>query len=374
MKGGNEIIKPIDGRGFISDRDIMIAVIANIFGVFTLTLSREVAKDTSSTDGWIAILLGGAIACILGWTIAKIVMAFPNYSFYSFASYLLSKPIAILLTAIFSLQYFMFTAFHIREISALAHQYYFDRTPIEVITLSFLLVVVYAVSGSHAGIFRLNTIFLPITVIGLLILILLPFGIIQKEDFLPVFQTDLTGYIKATHSSIVSFIGFSIVLFYISLVKKPKQTAKLTVYGIGFAVIINVILYVVCVGVLGNMTTANLFFPTFDLSKTVEIPGGFFDRFDSILFAIWTIVIFTTALISYDILVMTIRMIFTKIKKETLIFILSPLLFFVSMLPENYMELIKFSRFLNDFMLTYLIIVTILLVVSYKIKGGLRNG
>lgn len=368
------MIKPIDGGGFISDRDIMIAVITNIIGVFTLTLSREVAKDTNSTDGWVAILLGGAIACLLGWTISKIAVAFPNYSFYSFASYLLTKPVAVVFTLIFSLQYFMITAFQIREISALAHQYYFDRTPIEVISLSFLLVVVYAVSGSRAAIFRLNFILLPITLIGLLILIVLPIGVIRKDDLLPIFQTDFIGYVKATQSSVTSLIGFGIILFYIALVKKPKHTAKMTIYGIVLITIMNVFLYIVCIGVLGNITTSNLFFPTFDLSKTVEIPGGFFDRFDSILFAIWIVVIFTTALIGYDILVMTIMMIFTKVKKVTVVFTLSPFLFFTSMLPKNYMELLNFSSFLNHFTLYYLIIVTILLVVAYKIKGGLNNG
>lgn len=368
------MIKPIDGRGFISDRDIMIVVITNIIGVFTLTLSREVAKDTSSMDGWLAILIGGVITCFLGWTITKIAVSFPNYSFYSYATHLLSKPIAVVLTLVFSFQYFIITTFQIREISILAHQYYFDRTPMEFITLTFLLVVIYAVSGSHAGVFRLFIFFLPMTIIGLLILIALPIGTIQKEDFLPVFQTDFKGYVKGTHSTLISFIGFGIVFFYVSLVKNPKHTAKMTVYGIVFVTVINILLYIVCIGVFGNITTSNLFFPTFDLSKTVEIPGGFFDRFDSILFAIWTIVIYTSALIAYDLLVMTIMMVFPKLKKQTLIFALSPILFFASMIPNNYYEMQVFSNFINRFSFYYLVIVTILLGVAFKVKGGLRNG
>lgn len=367
------MIKPTIGGGFISDRDLMIAIIVNMFGIFTLTLAREVAKDTFSIDGWIAILIGGAIACFIGWVLAKIAVAFPNESFYSYASYLLTKPVAVVMTFIFSLQYLIITAFQIREIASLAHQYLFDRTPLEVITLSFLLVIIYAVSGSHAAVFRLNVIFLPIIIFGLLILILLPIGVIRKEDFLPVFQTGFKGYVKATHASLLSFMGIGIVLFYIALVKKPKHTSKVTVYAIAFVTVVNVVLYVVCVGVLGNMTTANLFFPTFDLSKTVEIPGGFFERFDSILFAIWVFAIFTSALIAYDILVMTIRMIFTKLKKETVVFTLSPIIFLLGMLPNNYMELLMVSRFMNQFILIYLIIVTVLLVIAYKIKGGLRN-
>lgn len=357
-------------QGIISDRDILIAVITNIIGVLTLSLPKLIAKETVSSDGWLAIIIGGIISSIFALFVTKIAANFPNQSFYSYASYLLSKPIAKILTLIFTLQYFCITSFHVRKISALSHQYLFVNTPIEVISLSFLLAVVYAVSGSRAAIFRLNILFFPILIGGWLILILLPLGIVKFEDLLPVFQTDLKGYVKATYQTIASFGGFGIVLFYIALVKNPKNTPKMSAIGVLVPMFLNVILYIICIATFGNLTTRNLFFPPFDLSRSVEIPGVFFERFDSILFALWTIILFTTTLMAFDITIMTLMMVFNKIKKMTVIFVLSPIIFLASMLPKSYLELIKLNNYLSQFIVIYLLIVTLLLGVANKVKGG----
>lgn len=363
-------MKPTQIHGFISDRDIMIAVTSNIIGVPTLMYPRLIAQDTSAADGWLAIVLGGSMACILAWILAKITSSFPNQNFLSFASYLLSKPVSVVIAVLFLLQFIVLTSYNVREITVIAHQYLFDRTPIEVISLSFLLVVIYAVSGSRAGIFRLNIIFFPITIWGLLILILLPLGLTKLENLLPIFQTDFQGYLRASYSSFNAFLGFGIVLFYISIVKEPKKTPKMTVLGVLIAVLLYLLLFIICIGTFGNATTANLFFPSFELSKTVELPGGFFERFDSILFVIWTIAIFTTALMSFDIVIMIIMMLFKKAKKLNIIFVLSPIIFILSMLPKDYIELIEVGKYLGMYMFSLVFFVTVLLGIAYKMKGG----
>jgi len=366
-------MKPLYGKGIISDRDILIAVTTNILGVMTLSLPRIIAEETISSDGWVGIMLGGGVACIFAWVVAKLAILYPNESFFSIASQLLTKPVGVIITLFFSLQYISITSFQVREISALAHQYLFDQTPLEVISLAFLLVVAYGVCGSRAGIFRLNVLFFPFVLGGLILLILLPLGLIKPENLLPVFQTDLKGYIKSSYSSLNTFFGFGIILFYISLVKNPKNTPKMTVLGISINVFLYTLLYIVCIGTFGNSTTANLFFPTFDLSRTVVIPGGFFERFDSFLFLLLTMVLFTHCLMAFDIVVMTIMMVFNKTKKIKLVITLTPIIFFMSMIPKDYIELIKISKYIGFIKLISLLLVVILLGVAYKFKGGRQS-
>lgn len=95
-----------DTKGIISDRDILVAVITNIIGVLTLTSPRSIAEVTDSSDGWIVIIVGGLIASGCAWIVAKIASSFPNQTFLSYASYLLSKPVAVIITFIFSIQFF----------------------------------------------------------------------------------------------------------------------------------------------------------------------------------------------------------------------------------------------------------------------------
>ena len=156
---------------FINDKDIMFAVASNIISVTILFLPRYIAENTVSADGWITILFGGLIAIVFGWLLAKIASSFPNQSFLSFASYLVSRPVAIILSVLFIVQYIAISSFQIREIATLSHEYLFDRTPLEVVCLAFILVVIYAVSGSRAAIFRLNILFFPFIIGGLLLIL-----------------------------------------------------------------------------------------------------------------------------------------------------------------------------------------------------------
>ena len=217
---------------FINEKDIMFAVATNIISITILFLPRYIADNTVAADGWLTIVFGGFIAIIFAWILAKIASSFPNQSFLSFASYLVSRPFAIVLSILFIVQYITISFFQIREIATLSHEYLFDRTPLEVVCLAFILVVIYAVSGSRAAIFRLNILFFPFVIVGLLLLIFFPMGAIKIENLLPVFETDLKGIMQGTTSSLHAFLGFSIVLFYISLVKNPKKTPKMTVIGI----------------------------------------------------------------------------------------------------------------------------------------------
>lgn len=366
-------MKPTNTYGFISDRDIMIAVTSNIIGISTLTMPRLIAQDTTAADGWIAILIGGGFACLFAWVIAKIASSFPNQSFFTFTSYLLSKPLAVIITVLFILYFIVITAYQVREVTVLAHQYLFDKTPVQVISLLFLLVVIYGVSGSRAAIFRLIVLFYPTVIIGLLLLTFLPLGLFKLDNLLPIFQTDFQGYLKASYSSLNVFLGFGIIIFYIEIVKEPNNTPKMALRGVLIAVLFTVIIFLVCLGVFGNATTSNLFFPSFDLSRTVEVPGGFFERFDVVLFIIWTMILFTTTLISFDLIVLLIMMVFKKAKKMKIIFGMAPIIFLINMLPVNYIELTYIGRFLSNYILILLIIVTILLGITYKLKGGNQN-
>ncbi|WP_449442743.1 GerAB/ArcD/ProY family transporter [Ureibacillus acetophenoni] len=307
------------------------------------------------------------------WILAKIASSFPNQSFFTFSSYLLSKPIALIISILFLLQFLGTVAFQVREVTVLAHQYLFDRTPIEVISLSFLLVIVYGVSGSRAAIFRICVLFYPTLIFGVLILILMPFSLFEVDNLFPIFQTNFEGYLRGSYSSLNIFLGFSIILFYIALVKEPKKSPVMVVKGIMTGVLFTFLLFLTCIGVFANATTRNLFFPVFDLSRAVEIPGGFFERFDVILFVIWTMIIFVSTLFTMDLIVMIIMMVFKKAKKMNVIFTITPIIFLISMLPIDYIELTDIGSFLANWMLVLLILSTILLGITYKLKGGNQN-
>lgn len=352
----------------ISDREIMIAVPSYVIGAGILLLPRELASVTTSSDGWIALLVGGVIAVIIMWLLAKLVVGFPNQSFFAFTSTILSKPVAVIISFIFAVVWLNVTAIQIRNIADMSRHYMFDRTPVEVIALCFLLVVVYAVSGSRAGLFRLNMLFLPIILFIALVVFVLNVGFFDPNQLLPMFETDIQGYLKGIHTGLRSYSGFVIVLFYIGLVDNPKKTPKMAAIGMSIPTVLYIMLFILCIGLFGNSVTSNLLYPTIELAENVEIPGGFFERFELLFFIIWIMAIFNTTSMALDIVVLSLNSIFKNTKKVNVIFVLTPIVYSISMFPQNKLEISSFGSIVFDTAVIYTLFIASVLFVVAKLK------
>lgn len=356
----------------ISDKELMIAVPSIIIGVGILTLPKELAEDTIAVDGWIPIFITGLFFIGYAWLLTKLASMFPHQSFINFASSLVTKPIAIVFTFLLALEGIFISGVVIRAISDIAKEYLFDRTPIEVISLTFLLVVVYAISGSRAGLFRINMMFFPIIISIILIVGIFSINSFDVTNYLPVFKTDVSGFVHSTKTSLFAYSGPFILLLYTSLVRNPKSAPKRAAYGMSIVPLMYIIIYFMCVGVFGYTATANVNYPIIELAKEIEIPGGFFERFDSIFFVIWIMAIFNTITMGLDAAVFALESIF-KLKKMQLLYILSPLLFLIGMLPADILAVKRFSEFVSIYGLIIKTLIILVLLFMVKIKKRTKS-
>ncbi|WP_258871851.1 spore germination protein [Virgibacillus dokdonensis] len=355
----------------ISDNELMITIPSVTIGVGVLSLPSLIAEDTIGSDGWIPLLGAGSLFVALAWLIVKVASMYPNQPFISFASLLVSKPIATIITILLALQGIFITAFVLRIIADLAKEYLFDRTPVEVISLSFLLVVSYAVSGSRAGLFRLNMMFFPIIIFIIVFVGIFSINWYDASNFLPAFQTDLQGYLKSTRNSLFSLTGLFVLFFYTSLVRKPDKAPKKAVYGMTMVSIFYIFIYFMCIGVFGYAGTANVNYPIVEIAKEVEIPGGFFERFDSIFFVIWIMAVFNTVTMAFDSSLYALKSVF-NLKKIHYILFLTPVLFFVAMIPKDVIDVREFGDFVSLYglVITTLTAIVLFIIASVKKKAS----
>lgn len=353
---------------WISEREIMIAVPSIVISVGILSFPKSLASVTGAADGWVSILIGGMIAIVMTWIVAKIAANYPQQSFLSYSSRIVTKPVAVMLTFLFALLSLQIVAFQIRGIADISKQYLFDRTPVEVLALAFLLVLIYAVSGSRAGLFRLNMMFFPIIMIILVMLVLFSTNQWEWEHLFPMFETSLTGYVKGLKTAATSYIGFGILWFYIALVKQPKKVPKHAVIGMCVPVILYLLIFIVSIAVFGNEVAQNLIFPTVELAKGAEIPGEFFERFESIFFTIWIMAIFNSTSLALDISVIALTSIFKQVPKLKILFILSPLVYLIAMYPQNLIEVSAFGSYLGYTAFGYTLFVAVLLWTVGKLR------
>ncbi|WP_163539925.1 endospore germination permease [Gracilibacillus sp. YIM 98692] len=352
-----------------SEIEMMIAIPSFIIGVGILSLPQALASATTAMDGVFSILIAGGIVTFITWAIAKFAASFPDTTFISYASLIVSKPVAILLTFLFAIVFFSITAYQVRKIADISKQYLFDQTPVEVISLTFFLVIIYAVSGSRVGIIRLNMMFFPFILFIAIIVVIFNLNWFKFSNFLPVFQSNINDYLTGVNKSLFSFGGFGILWFYMAYVNKPNKAPKMAALGTGFPIALYALIFLACIGVYGESVTASMLYPTVELAKMVEIPGGILERFESIFFVIWIMAIFNTTAMAFDITVLAINLVFHHIPKIKIIFLLSPLIYAIAMYPQNLIEVSAFETFLNYAVFYYSIFVLVLLFVVAKIRG-----
>ncbi|MGP4040780.1 GerAB/ArcD/ProY family transporter [Gracilibacillus sp. D59] len=352
----------------ISDRQILIAVPSLVIGIGILSLPQSLASVTMASDGWVSLLIGGVIALIITWSVAKLSASFPNQSFISYSSAIVTRPVAIVLTFLFATLSAGITALQIRQLADIAKHYILKETPVEIISFTFLLLIIYAVSGSRVGLFRLNTMFLPFIFFVAVLVIVFNIKWYNLGLLSPAFETSFSGYMEGIKNSVLSYAGFIILWFYITLVKEPKNTPKSAVLGMCIPIVLYLSLYITCILVFGNAVTSNLRYPTVELAKLVEIPGGILERFESLFFIIWIMAIFNTTSMVLDIAVLALNSIFENIGKIKLIFIIAPIVYVTSMMPQDLVQVSSFASFIGYSSVLYTVFVAILLFTIAKIR------
>ncbi|QHS21794.1 endospore germination permease [Virgibacillus sp. MSP4-1] len=361
----------------IGSRDLLVAIPSLILSVGVLYMPRKIAEGTIALDGVISLLFAGMVMFIMTWMTVKVAAGYPGKSFLRYASILVGKPLSYLLTSLFILLGIFITAFSIRSVAEISHLYLFQKTPIEIVELTFLLVVVYAVSGSRSAIFRLNRLFFPIIVFVIIFIIVLSIGFMDTNNMRPIFQTNLQGYLTSARKSILSIAGFgtfAFLFFYIPLVHQSHNISKKANAGMAWVLIIHLILYTACIIVFGDIATTNITFPTIELARAIELPGEFFNRFESLFFLIWIIAIFNSCTLTFDIAVMGLQSMFKKVSKYSLILFFSPVIFFLCSLPKNLPETGEWGRMIGYSGLGVAFLTTFLLYVRHKGKEVKKNG
>lgn len=357
----------------ISQNELMFTLPGVIVGISILTLPAQIAKVTSFSDGWISILISGVLLTIVALIGLKVATTFPNKSFYEYTSYLVTKPIAIIIMTITILTFIAILSYLISQVSFVTQRYMFVQTPMEAIGLTFLLVVIYAVAGSRAALFRLNMLFIPINLCVFTIIIILNFKWYDLTNSLPLFQTDMKGYLKGIAKSSEAFGGFSIVLFYTFLIYQPKGISKKVIIGMSIPTILYIAVFLMCIATFGNQVTENLIFPTIEAAKRIDIPGAVFERIDAFVFTVWIMGFFTTAIIIFDIIILLLSSVIKKVNKHLLIFILSPIIFYLSMFPQQFYLSLKIGSIVNKFHLYFISSLILMIFIIMKIRGVSRH-
>ncbi|CAK7087328.1 endospore germination permease [Tissierella sp.] len=352
----------------ISTKQIRALVVSTIVGVGILSLPNEVAVLLGK-DGWIAIIIGGLLMAAGIIIINKLFDLYPDKDFFEIGEEVLGKWIFnIFLIFVFSYLVGLMSSVA-RNLAEILKAFLLETTPTEIMIVTFVLTTSYIARSEIQIIGRAAYLIYPV-ILGFIIFLI--FVSLPNSDFtniLPVFQSSMKGLPKSIEVSFFSYLGFEILLFSIPFTEERKKTLKASLTGIGIVMAMYVIIFILCLSQYGIHHLQRQTFPTLSIIKEIDLPGYFIENLDGLVMAIWVLIVFATMASTYYSAGKVLSKLFITRDHSLFIIPLLPIVYIVSLIPQNIIEVNKqLGTFINYSGLVSIFILPILIYCIGYIK------
>ncbi len=283
----------------ISPLEMSFSLIAFIIGVGVLTMPGVLADTLDTADGWISIIIAGLMIMVLIFIYVNLQKHFPGHTFLQFLRQgTLGKWWAFIFSVLFIVYFVTILGFEARVLGIVFDLYLLDRTPSYIIVASIFLVTSYAVSKGISGIIHLNVLFSPIILFVLMGIITFNVQNFELAPLLPVAPKGFVHILKGIPDVVLAFIGIEILFFFMAFMKEDKLSTWPLNIGIAIIMLSYLLVTIFTYFVFSMDESKVVTFGTVELAKEIEIPGGFFERVESMMITVWTMAIFNTIAIS----------------------------------------------------------------------------
>jgi spore germination protein len=323
----------------ITAQQAAVIVINYILGTGILTLPRAAVEEVQTPDVWISVLLGGLLAMAAGVVMVKLSQQFPQKTFYQYSREIVGKWVGVFLSFILVGYFITSAGFQLRSLTEVTKFILLKGTPNWAIILPFMLVGLYLIMGGINAIARHYEIILPITVVLFLLTIFLSFKIFEIDNLRPILGSGVFPVLKGIKTTTLAYTGPEIMLIIVGFMKEPNKGVKAVLAGITMALIFYLITIVMVIGGLSTDEVVTRTWPTLDLVRSFEISGLIFERFESLLLAIWIMQMFTIFTTAHYAAALGLAQIFNKSIRPFMVGLL-PVIYLICIFPKN----------LNDFL------------------------
>ncbi len=349
----------------ISPLEISITLIAYLIGVGILTLPGALANTLDTPDGWLTLLAAGFPTMVLTFLYVNLQKHFPGRTFLQYLRQgKVGKWWAFIFGASFIVYFVTILGWEARMLYIVLDMYVLGRTPPAVIIASVLLVTSYAVTKGLSGIIHINVLFLPIILFVLLFIFLFNIGQASLDQIRPVAPKGILHVLKAFPDVFIVLVGSEILMLLMAHMRADKLRAWPLNTAVAGATLAYILVTLFTYFIFSVDEAKVITFATVELAKVIEIPGGFFERIESMMIIVWTMSLFTTMIIAQLLTTHILKDQFfsqsaPKYGKQTKDRLLTPVIVFISIIiafiPESIIETFQLGDWLGILALSILI-------------------
>lgn len=358
----------------ISSEQAIALVVNAAIGVGILSLPR-VTAEIAGPDCWLAVLLGGFITLLGALVVAQIIKKMEEKTFIDYISHTLSKPVGVLLGLLYGMYFLMITSVVLRDFAEVMKNFALEDTPLEFFIVTLLLLSFYLVRHGLEPMVRLMVVIFPFWLIPAVGMLLLGLYAADFSELLPFLRTPPKNLLEGALSSMLSLVGFEVLLTSAQGLKTKKDINKIMWVAIGIITAFYIFVVVTVVVAMGIAETTRSLWPTMSVVRRISVPGEVLERLDALAVALWVLVVFTTVCAYYFAASVTFTNVFKAKEFKIFTSILLPWICLLAMFPRNIMEVELWLKLSGNFTLItcFILPILILTVGIIRSKAGKKR-
>lgn len=350
---------------------IVTVIIAHILSNLPQTLLHSTNSATALNVIYISIL-----TIIICYFISKLFDEFPNSDILDISEFLAGKSLKITIGVTFIVYLMIIVSFLIQNFSESLRLIYLPNTHFSGIILIFIFAAVILNKLGFRVIVKCNLIILPLVLISLLVIFFSTIDEFTMQRFFPILGNSFNDTFIIGVTNIFSFGGIILLYFIKPILNYTSNFKKVSFIAVLISSIYLLLSVISLLLVIPMISTAESTLSIYLAAREVEF-GNFFQRVDAVFILIWMLCIFSYFSIILSYILFIFKKIFNIKHSKPLVYCFSAIIFSLSLLPKNAVQINTMSDTLYKYLsltLVFGISIVILILAHFKKKRIDSNG
>ncbi len=353
----------------ITSHQLLFMIVGSTIATGILSLPR-VASGDAQQDAWIAVIAGAVVPFVSLFLMDRLGKFFPDLTIVEMTQLLMGKFIGSIITVLFILYIVFIQGIILRSGTEIISMYSLPKTPISVTSLLITLVVIYITAKGGKVIGRLNEILFFILIFNFVLLVPMP-NMIDHTNLLPIGGTGFMGIAKSALPTAFAYGGIEILFIAYPMVTRKDKIFKSALAAV--FIIMFLYLQVTITGLLifGVEAMQLLMWPVLIILKVINIP--LLNRLEFIFLLLWAAVIVRPVVNHGFMAALSLTQLFKLDINKYYFFtvvIISFLIYSVSLIPRNIVEVFKWVEYGGYAFLIFSIGYPLLLYLTALMRKG----
>lgn len=278
------------GDGKISQRQLAYLFFTILIGTMFFH-NPQIVVGTTGQDGWIAYLIASFWGILVALVIVALGRRFPDKTLTAYIPHIIGKPLGKILSLLYTIWFLFIGGGLLAQFANFMNTTIMASTPKMVFIITFVAIAFYAVHSGLEVVVRVNELLLWVIVIAIILVVTLPYELMDLRRMLPVGQMSI-GKLVATSLIAGSWRGeVMLVGMFLPALVTLKNTTRNMIWTVFLVGVMLIAVEISLVTVFGAHLVGDIEVPVFALARMIST-ARVLDRLEALVLIIWVLATF----------------------------------------------------------------------------------